>query len=99
MIKVFVNGQQLTNPSTGDHWAFEKTGGGYTDNYITLFGSRQLFDFYSSSASHTFDNFTVWSAPATAIVPEPTTSTLALTISCVVSCIFLYRCQVRAPLT
>ena len=64
LIEVFVNGDILRNPNNGDPYSFEKTEGGYTDNFITLYGQRQTFTQLDNLATHTFDNFTVWSAPA-----------------------------------
>ena len=63
VIEVFVNGDILRNPNNGEPYFFEKTDGGYTDNFITLFGMRQTFTLLDNLATHTFDNLTVWSAP------------------------------------
>ncbi len=63
VVEVFVNGDPIRNPNNGEPYVFEKTGGGYTDNYITLFGQRQTFTSLNGLATHTFDNLTVWSAP------------------------------------
>ena len=63
VIQVFVNGDPIRNPNDGTPYVFEKTGGGYTDNYITLFGQRQTFVSLPGLATHIFDNLTVWSAP------------------------------------
>lgn len=63
VIQVLVNGDPLRNPNNGDPYVFEKTNGGYTDNFITLFGMRQTYTELDNLATHTFDNLTVWSAP------------------------------------
>ncbi|MAT69423.1 MAG: hypothetical protein CMJ58_07840 [Planctomycetaceae bacterium] len=63
VIQVFVNGDPIRNPNDGTPYVFEKADGGYTDNYITLFGHRQTFTSLEGLATHTFDNLTIWSAP------------------------------------
>jgi hypothetical protein len=70
----------VTDPSDGDPWdgvgstvidilingehvfSYEKGDGGYGDNYITLWGNRNFAG--NTLATHTFDNFTVYAAPA-----------------------------------
>lgn len=73
VINVSVNGNQI--------YTYTKDNGGFSDNFITLFGSRNFAG--NQLATHTFDNFTVFSAPAagtaglsSANVPEPGTATL-----------------------
>lgn len=61
LIDVSVNGNQI--------FSFEKTDGGYTDNYITLFGSRQFN--LNRLATHLFDDFTVFSAPLVVVEGVP----------------------------
>ena len=51
---------------------YTKSGGGYTDNYLTLVGERGFTNPNLTIATHTFDDLTVYAAP----VPEP--SALAL---------------------
>ncbi|MAT69425.1 MAG: hypothetical protein CMJ58_07850 [Planctomycetaceae bacterium] len=62
-VKVFVNGSQITNPNDDSPYTYERLNGGFTDNYVTLYGLRQTFTGVSALATHQFDNFTVWSAP------------------------------------
>ncbi|MEQ8848971.1 hypothetical protein [Botrimarina sp.] len=57
VIDVSVNGLPV--------YSYEKADGGYTDNYITLFGSRQFAG--NALAVHTFDDFTVFAAPTEAV--------------------------------
>ncbi len=52
-IDVSVNGAQVYSYTKGD--------GGFTDNFITLFGSRQFAG--NALATHLFDEFTVFAAP------------------------------------
>lgn len=56
----------VRNPNNGDPWFHEIADGGLTSNYISLFGKAQTFSFagLSNLAVHTFENLTVWSAPA-----------------------------------
>lgn len=54
-IDVYVNGQKV--------YGYEKTNGGYTNNYITLEGSRNL---NGSLATNYFDNLRVWMEAAAA---------------------------------
>ena len=64
---VSVNGDVLRRPNQGDApWIYEIPNGGLTSNYISLYGKHQTFIFaeLSTLAVHTFDNLTVWSAPA-----------------------------------
>lgn len=64
---VSVNGDVLRRPNQGDAaWVYEIPDGGLTSNYISLYGKHQKFIFagLSTLATHTFDNLTVWSAPA-----------------------------------
>lgn len=48
--------------------SYTRTGGGYTNNFITLEGMPQTNFAFNSLATHVFDNLTVFTAP----VPEPT---------------------------
>ena len=69
VVQVSVNGDPIRNPNNGDVWTYVKDNGGFTNNYITLFGKAQTWShpvdptLTRSLATHTFDNFTVWSAP------------------------------------
>lgn len=93
VIDVFVDGNHVYSYTKGD--------GGFTDNYITLFGGRQLAG--NLLATHTFDNFTVYSAPAAGliahtVVPEPSSSVLAALViaGCAVTTRFRKpACQVQ----
>lgn len=53
-VEVLVNGTSITS--------YEKLDGGYSDNFITLWGDRNFAG--NTLATHTFDNFTVFAAPA-----------------------------------
>ncbi|WP_425400327.1 hypothetical protein [Aeoliella sp.] len=88
VIDVIVDGNHVYSYTKGD--------GGFTDNYITLFGGRQLNS--NLLATHTFDNFTVYSAPgassaaglsAHTTVPEPSSSILAALM--IAACAFTTR--------
>ena len=71
VITVSVNGDVLRRPNQGDAaWVYEIPNGGLTDNYLTLFGMHQTFIDNPSLAVHTFDNLTVWSAPAFAATED-----------------------------
>ena len=57
-IDVYVNNVQVGA-------SYTKGGGGFTNNFITMEGSANTFNF--ALATHLFDNLTVYAAP----VPEP----------------------------
>lgn len=54
LVDVIVNGNSIVS--------YEKTDGGYSDNYITLWGDRNFAG--NTLATHTYDNFTIFAAPA-----------------------------------
>ena len=54
----------IRNPNNGDPWAYEIPDGGLTSNYISFYGKAQTWSENNSLAVHTFDDLTVWSAPA-----------------------------------
>lgn len=64
-IDLYVNGTFISG--------YTKGAGGYSDNYLTLVGERGYTSPGLVSATHTFDNLTVYAAP----VPEPATIALA----------------------
>ena len=65
-IDLYVNGTFISG--------YTKGGGGYSDDYLTLVGERGFTTGPGLvSATHTFDNLTVYAAP----VPEPATIALA----------------------